>query len=113
MSANRAVYDPKVAELVLDAAESIAQAMAPPCRAAFEELTAEPGEMPRLMLKPTASYAVERRYISGWRRENGVFLLTSQGVGCEGVPLRLGTAAEVHLITLRRAAQADTGAGEA
>ena len=55
----------------------------------------------------------ERRYISGWRKENGVFLLTSQGVGCEGVPLRLGTAAEVHLITLRRAAQADAGAGGA
>ena len=52
----------------------------------------------------------ERRYISGWRKENGVFLLTSQGVGCEGVPLRLGTAAEVHLITLRRAAQVDAGA---
>ena len=55
----------------------------------------------------------ERRYISGWRKENGVFLLTSQGVGCEGVPLRLGTAAEVHLITLRRAAQAGAGANEA
>ena len=45
----------------------------------------------------------ERRYLSGWRKESGVFLLTSQGVGCEGLPLRLNTAAEVHLITLRRA----------
>lgn len=52
--------------------------------------------------------AQERRYLSGWRKEGGVFLLTSQGVGCELVPLRLNTAAEVHFITLRRApAQAE------
>lgn len=65
MSEKSAVYDPKVAELVLDAACSIAEGMEPPCRAAFEELTAEPGEMPRLMLKPMSSDATERRYISG------------------------------------------------
>lgn len=82
MSANRAVYDPKVAELVLDAAESIAQGMAPPCRAAFEELTAEPGEMPRLMLKPTASDAVERRYISGEAIRNFPFSATLR-VACD------------------------------
>lgn len=47
----------------------------------------------------------ERSYLSGWRKESGVFLLTSQGVGCEVADLRLNTAAEVHFITLRRAAQ--------
>ena len=58
-------YDPKVAGLALAAADAIAHAMVPPCRVTFEELTAEPGEMPRLMLKPTSSDAMERRYISG------------------------------------------------
>lgn len=47
----------------------------------------------------------ERSYLSGWRKEGGVFLLTSQGVGCEVADLRLNTAAEVHFITLRRAVQ--------
>ena len=46
----------------------------------------------------------EKAYLRGWRKENGVFLLTSQGVGCESLSLRLGTQAEVHLITLRRGA---------
>ena len=54
----------------------------------------------------------ERRYLSGWRKENGVFLLTSQGVGCEGWPLRLGTAAEAHLITLRRASATAEGGSD-
>ena len=44
----------------------------------------------------------ERKYLAGWRRENGVVLLTSCGVGCVGANLRLNTEAEVHLITLRR-----------
>lgn len=44
----------------------------------------------------------EARYLSGWRREGGVAQLTSAGVGCTGVNLRLGSEAEVHLITLRR-----------
>lgn len=59
------VYDPKVAELVLDAVQEASDALDPAVPVAFEELTAEPGEMPRLMLKPTSSDAVERRYISG------------------------------------------------
>ena len=54
----------------------------------------------------------ERRYLSGWRKETGVCLLTSQGVGCEGLPLRLGTSAEVPLITLRRAPAAAEGASD-
>lgn len=58
-------YDPKVAERVLDAMQRASGAMDPPVPVAFEELTADPGEMPRLMLKPTDSDAVERRYVSG------------------------------------------------
>lgn len=42
----------------------------------------------------------ERRYSPGWRLENGVPVLVSSGVGCEGVNLRLGSRAEVWLITL-------------
>ena len=46
---------------------------------------------------------IERRYLSGWRLENGLPIMTTQGVGCEGLNLRLGTEPEVWLITLRRA----------
>lgn len=44
----------------------------------------------------------ETRYPAGWSKESGVFILVSQGVGCEIADLRLGTEAQVHLITLRR-----------
>lgn len=44
----------------------------------------------------------EQRYRYGWTVENGLPILTTAGVGCEGVNLRLGTAPEVWLITLRR-----------
>ena len=44
----------------------------------------------------------ETRYPAGWSKDSGVFILVSQGVGCEIVDLRLGTEAQVHLITLRR-----------
>ena len=46
---------------------------------------------------------VERDYLRGWRVENGVPMLTTSGVGCEGANIRLGSEAEVWLITLRRA----------
>ena len=45
----------------------------------------------------------EQRYRSGWTMENGLPILTTAGVGCEGLNLRLGTAPEVWLLTLRRA----------
>lgn len=45
----------------------------------------------------------EQRYLAGWRKEGKAFLLTTQGVGCEYIDLRLNTSPEVHLITLRRA----------
>ena len=44
----------------------------------------------------------EQRYRHGWFRENGSVLLTSGGAGCQLLNLRLGSSAEVHLITLRR-----------
>ena len=45
----------------------------------------------------------EQQYLGGWYAENGIKLLVSQGLGCEGARLRLGTSSEVHLLTLRRA----------
>lgn len=44
----------------------------------------------------------ERRYRSGWMMENGLPILTTTGVGCEGLNLRVGTAPEVWILTLRR-----------
>lgn len=44
----------------------------------------------------------ERQYLAGWYVENGVKLLVSQGLGCEGVALRLGSAPEANLLTLRK-----------
>ena len=42
----------------------------------------------------------EQQYLTGWNRETGVPLLTTSGMGCEGIDLRLGSEAEVWLITL-------------
>lgn len=42
----------------------------------------------------------EQRFISGWNIQNGTPMLTTQGVGCEGINLRLGTEPEVWLIKL-------------
>ena len=44
----------------------------------------------------------EQRYLSGWSVDNGHPILVTEGVGCEGANLRLGSAPEVWLITLRR-----------
>lgn len=44
----------------------------------------------------------ESRYPTGWSKESGVFILVSPGAGCETVNLRIGTQAQVHLITLKR-----------
>ena len=54
----------------------------------------------RSMLKLTEN---ETRYPTGWSKESGTFVLVSQGLGCEGLNMRLGTHSTVHLITLRRA----------
>lgn len=69
-------YDAKVAEAVLDAIEGIASEMDPPAPCAFEELTAEPGRMPRVMLKPLPSDPYERRYVSGETIRQFPFSLT-------------------------------------
>ena len=44
----------------------------------------------------------EQRFLSGWNVDTGLPVLVTQGVGCEAVNLRLGSAPEVWLITLRR-----------
>lgn len=48
----------------------------------------------------------EKRYLSGWYQDASAPLLVSQGLGCEGLNLRLGTQSEVWLLTLRRASNA-------
>lgn len=45
----------------------------------------------------------EQQYLYGWTVENGLPILTTSGIGCEGANLRLGTEPEVWLITLRKA----------
>lgn len=45
---------------------------------------------------------VERQYRRGWFIENGLPILTTEGIGCEGANLRIGTSPEVWLITLKK-----------
>ena len=40
------------------------------------------------------------RFLSGWKHENGVDILISNGVGTSGFPVRLGARPQIHLITL-------------
>lgn len=57
----------------------------------------------RLLGKSILSLSsAEKRFLSGWNTQSGTPILTSSGVGCEGVNIRLGTEPEVWLITLRR-----------
>lgn len=42
------------------------------------------------------------RYLSGWKRENGMDILISNGVGTSMLPVRFGAKAQYHLITLRK-----------
>lgn len=44
----------------------------------------------------------EARCLAGWYYGNDLPMLVSQGVGCRGAMLRLGTGSEVWMITLRR-----------
>ena len=44
----------------------------------------------------------ELRFLSGWNTDSGLPILVNQGLGCEGVNLRLGSQPEVWLITLRK-----------
>jgi len=43
----------------------------------------------------------EQRFRSGWNTQSGTPILTTEGIGCEGLNLRLGTMPEVWLITLK------------
>lgn len=42
------------------------------------------------------------RFLTGWKRENGLDILISNGVGTSMMPVRFGAPAQYHLITLRR-----------
>jgi len=44
----------------------------------------------------------DKRFLTGWNTGSGIPILTTQGVGCEGINLRIGTEPEVWLITLRK-----------
>ena len=46
--------------------------------------------------------ASDKRYNAGWHIDNGTKLLISEGLSGDFLPLRLGTDAQVHVITLRR-----------
>ena len=48
--------------------------------------------------------AGDERYRAGWRLENGVKLLVSEGLCGNFLPLRFGTSPQIHVITLRRQA---------
>lgn len=52
------------------------------------------------MLRPFSEE--EARRIAGWYYRDDLPILVSQGLGCRGAKLRLGTRSEVWLITLRR-----------
>ena len=45
---------------------------------------------------------VEQRFLSGWNTQSGIPILTTEGLGCEGLNLRLGSTPEVWYITLKR-----------
>ena len=43
----------------------------------------------------------DKRFLRGWNTQTGIPILTTEGVGCEGINLRLGTEPEIWLITQR------------
>ena len=45
---------------------------------------------------------IEQQYISGWAMDNGQPILTTEGLGCEGANMRIGSAPEVWMITLHK-----------
>lgn len=50
-------------------------------------------------IHPTSD--LKDRYRSGWFHEKGADILVTNGVGASGLPVRLGTRPQLHLITLR------------
>lgn len=61
------IYDGDLATQVLDLVESVAVAVDPSVSVRFEGLSAEPGELPRLMVQLIESSGDDARYISGER----------------------------------------------
>jgi predicted MPP superfamily phosphohydrolase len=53
-----------------------------------------------ILLDAPTSYGY--RYLTGWRTEDKVPILVSNGVGVSVAPLRLGAPAQMHLFTLKR-----------
>lgn len=60
-----AIYDASIASAVLEHVSGMAEKLEPPVSVAFEELTAAPGQLPRIMLQPLRADAAEHRYVSG------------------------------------------------
>lgn len=48
-----------------------------------------------------SSSIYRNRYLSGWFKEQGADILVSNGVGTSGFPVRLGTRAQIHLLTMK------------
>ena len=44
---------------------------------------------------------IDPRYLSGWNEENRAHILTSNGLGTKGMPVRLFAPPQIHLITLK------------
>ncbi len=51
---------------------------------------------------PMVASRFGQRFLTGWKHENGVPILISNGVGTVTAPLRFFAQPEVHVITLRR-----------
>lgn len=65
MAPNPVLYNATLAAQVLDLVEELANELDGSMPVRFEELTAEPGELPRIMLQLLDSNGEESRYISG------------------------------------------------
>lgn len=61
------MHDLYLGEQILDLLEEIATDMSPAIKIHFEELTAEAGPLPRLMLSPVSANGETESYISGER----------------------------------------------
>jgi predicted MPP superfamily phosphohydrolase len=54
------------------------------------------------LFAPIVATQFGQRYRTGWKSEEGVPILVTNGVGTVTVPLRFFARAEIHVITLRR-----------
>ena len=79
-----ATYDASIASAVLEHVSGMAEKLEPPVPVAFEELTAAPGQLPRIMLQPLRADAAEHRYVSGGDADQTVREL-ARAWGAEGM----------------------------